>query len=135
MINQFTDSAIVSFGKTVEEAFLNGAIEVLERASKLAKGNGDVKLEIQVKAPSLEQLFLEWITTILEKSESEKIDLTKITIKIGKFGSNFFLHGYAFGKKSKTEINNLNSIKMLGNATAEIDEGDGQIALRFFGNF
>ena len=133
MVVQFSNISVMSFGKTIEEAFANAASDVLSHMGKLSKGKEDIKFEVQIKASTLQELFIEWLTDILEKSETQFIDVIKTPAKIGKFGNSYFLHGHVIGKKSKNEINNISSIKLIANTTVEIDEQHNKFAVRVEG--
>ena len=133
MIQGFSDSSVISYGDTIDEAFVNATIEILSVMGKLGKTSDGSKFEFQLKAGTVEELFLEWMTAVAEKCDAENIIPCKAEIRIGSFKNDYFLHGHIHGRKVKADINNVASLKALSKAVVEVDDQGSRFTIRFSG--
>lgn len=90
------DIGIRGFGKTLEEAFANGAKAMFSIMVDINKVEKREEREISCEAPDIEMLFVEWLNQLLSISHLEKMVFNDFHVTI-KEGTS--LTGYAGGEK------------------------------------
>jgi len=98
------DVGVRGYGKTVEEAFENGAKAMFSIMINLKKVETKKELKIECEAENLEELFAEWLNALLSQSGIENMIFSDFKIKeIKKVNSNYKLIGMAKGEKLNPE--------------------------------
>jgi SHS2 domain-containing protein len=123
-------NALVSKGKTMEEAFLNATHHILKQIVPFSE-NSEFKTDTQIEAESLEELFLDWLIAVLEEAESENLLISKTDARIGHVGDKYVLHGHIHGAKSAKEVNNTGLINKIGKSMVEVYEEDNEFVIKF----
>ncbi|MFQ6118535.1 MAG: archease, partial [Methanosarcinales archaeon] len=94
------DMGIRGYGKTLEEAFENGAKAVFSIMVNIDKVEPKEKVEIKVSASDKESLFIEWLNFFISKVGIDEMVYSKFKVeKIYKEGDEYKLTGHAFGEK------------------------------------
>jgi len=98
------DVGIRGYGKTIEEAFVNGAKAMFEVMVNLAKVEPKKEIKIECKADNLEELFIEWLNTLLSEAGIENLVFGEFKIKeIKKTKSGYKLAGVVQGEELNPE--------------------------------
>lgn len=93
------DMGIRGFGRTVEEAFENGAKALFSVMVDVASVAGKEKRKIDCTADDLETLFVEWLNSLLSVADAEGLVFSEFDANI--HGGN--LTGWAMGEELKYE--------------------------------
>lgn len=93
------DIGVRGFGKTIEQAFENGAKAMFSIMIELDKVEPKTKVEISCDAPDKETLFVEWLNGLLSKADLEDMVFSKFKVKIQENK----LTGFAYGEKLDQE--------------------------------
>lgn len=97
------DIGIRGFGYTVEEAFENtafGMFSIMYRRIDRVKPERAVK--IKAEAYDLESLFVEWLNSLLSKSDVEEMVFCRFKVKLDLNKNK--LEGMAWGEKRRGEF-------------------------------
>lgn len=98
------DIGIRGYGKTLKEAFENGAKAMFSVMVNLKKVEPKKEIKIKCQAPNLEELFVEWLNKLLSESGIENFMFSNFEIKeIKKANSNYKLLGTASGEEINLE--------------------------------
>lgn len=97
------DQGIRGYGKTVEEAFENGAMALFEIMCDTSKVEPKKRIKVEASAKDLETLFVEWLNALLAEKDIENILFSKFKVKIKKEGDKYLLSGVAFGEELDEE--------------------------------
>jgi len=98
------DVGIRGYGKTIEEAFVNGAKAMFEVMVNLTKVEPKKEIKIECKADNLEELFVEWLNTLLSEAGIENLVFGEFKIKeIKKTNSGYKLVGVVQGEELNPE--------------------------------
>jgi len=94
------DIGVRGYGKTIEEAFENGAKALFEIMVNLKKIEKKKKVKIKCQAANLEELFVEWLNALLSEAGIKNLIFSDFKInKIEKENSGYALLGVAQGEK------------------------------------
>lgn len=94
------DVGIRGYGKTIEEAFENGARAMFGVMVNLEKVEPKQEIEIKCEAANLEELFVEWLNKLLAEAGIENFIFSDFKIKeIKKADSIYKLSGLAKGEE------------------------------------
>jgi len=89
------DMGIRGYGRTVEEAFENGARALFSVMIDVRSVEGKVKRNINCSADELDVLFAEWLNALLSVADSEGLVFSDFGVKIRKNR----LEGWAMGEE------------------------------------
>jgi len=93
------DVGVRGFGRTMEEAFQNGAKALFSVMVELDKVDPKKKVEINCEAPDSETLFVEWLNELLSTSDIKDIVFSEFEVKIDENK----LSGFAYGEELDQE--------------------------------
>jgi len=94
------DVGIRGYGKTIEEAFENGARAMFGVMVNLVKVEPKQEIEIKCEAANLEELLVEWLNKLLAEAGIENFIFSDFKIKeIKKTNSIYKLSGLAKGEE------------------------------------
>lgn len=98
------DVGIRGYGKTIEEAFVNGAKAMFSVMVNLKKIEPKKEIKIECEADNLEELFVEWLNTLLSEAGIENLVFSEFKIKeIKKTNSGYKLVGVVQGEELNPE--------------------------------
>lgn len=98
------DVGVRGYGKTIEEAFVNGAKAMFSVMVNLKKIEPKKEIKIECKADNLEELFVEWLNTLLSEAGIENLVFSEFKIKeIKKTNSGYKLVGVVQGEELNPE--------------------------------
>jgi len=98
------DVGIRGYGKTLEEAFENGAKAMFSVMINLGKVELKKKIKIECDASNLEELFVEWLNALLAQASIENMAFSDFKVeKIKNINSICKLIGVARGEELNTE--------------------------------
>lgn len=97
------DQGIRGYGKTIEEAFENGAKALFEIMCDTTKVEPRKEIQVEVSANDLETLFVEWLNALLTERDVEGMLFSKFKVKIKKEGNKYLLSGVASGEELDEE--------------------------------
>jgi len=93
------DVGVRGYGKSIEEAFENGAKSMFTVMVNIKKVELKREIEIECEASNLEELFIEWLNALLAKAGIDNMVFSDFKIKkIKKNNSNYKLTGVARGE-------------------------------------
>jgi len=98
------DMGVRGFGKSIEEAFQEGAKAMFSVECNVKKVKPLEKAKIKASAQNFEELFVEWLNQLLAESSIRNMLFSKFDVKI----KDNKLIGYAFGEK----INKKHELKV-----------------------
>jgi SHS2 domain-containing protein len=94
------DIGIKGFGRTLGEAFENGARAMFSIMLDLARVEARDKVRIYCSAPDEETLFVEWLNELLAQASLKEMAFSDFKVETLDRGE---LHGYALGEKLDQE--------------------------------
>lgn len=97
------DIGIRSWGRTVEEAFENGARAMFSVMVNLEDVNPENEINIRVKAEDLNSLFIEWLNELLAQRDISEMVFSDFAVRISDEDGEIFLSGKAKGEFLDTE--------------------------------
>lgn len=98
------DVGIRGYGKTIEEAFVNGAKAMFSVMVNLKKIEPKKEIKIECEADNLEELFVEWLNNLLSEAGIENLVFSEFKIKeIKKTNSGYKLVGLVQGEELNPE--------------------------------
>ncbi|HOK35154.1 MAG TPA: archease [Candidatus Pacearchaeota archaeon] len=94
------DVGVRGYGKTIKEAFENGAKAMFSVMVNLAKVEPKKEIKIECEADNLEELFVEWLNNLLSEAGIQNLVFNKFKInEIKKTNSEYKLFGSAWGEE------------------------------------
>lgn len=94
------DVGVRGYGKRIEEAFENGAKAMFSVMVNLEKVEPKKEIKIACEADNLEELFVEWLNTLLSEAGIENFVFSEFKIKeIKKTDFGYKLFGSARGEE------------------------------------
>ncbi len=93
------DVGVRGFGKTLEEAFANGAKAMFSVMVNIEKVESKDTFEIECSSYDLETLFVEWLNHLLTLAGTERAVFSEFQVSI----KNCNLKGFASGEKLDPE--------------------------------
>lgn len=84
LLDHEADIGIKSWGKTVEEAFENGAKAMFSVMVNLKKVEPVQEIAINVEADDIDELFVEWLNELLAQKDISEMVFSDFTVEIGK---------------------------------------------------
>jgi SHS2 domain-containing protein len=98
------DVGIRGRGRTIEEAFENGAKAMFNVMVNLEKVEPKKEIKIECEAPNLEELFVEWLNKLLSEAGIENLVFSDFKInEIKRIDSGYKLFGLAKGEELNSE--------------------------------
>jgi len=97
------DIGIIGYGKTLEEAFEQGAKAMFNIMADINTIEHKKKVKISVRALDVETLFVEWLNSLLAQKDIENLLFSEFNVKIEKKENMFVLEGEAIGEKINYE--------------------------------
>lgn len=92
------DVGVRGFGKTMEEAFQNGAKAMFSVMVDLDKVEPEREVEISCEAQDNETLFVEWLNELLSIADIKSMVFSKFEVKVDETDGKK-LHGFAYGEE------------------------------------
>jgi len=96
------DIGVRGKGRTLEEAFIGGALSMMGVMFELKGVKGEKAIDINCDASDVEALFVEWLNAILSKRDIETMVFCRFEAQIGTFdgeeNSGNLLCGKAWGE-------------------------------------
>jgi len=107
------DVGILAMGKTVEQAFEEGAAAMFNIMVDIEKVQPKKKIEISAASDKLDTLFVEWLNSLLAQKDLRGMAFSKFSVKIEENpkSKNFLLNGEAWGDELKSEQNYKTEVK------------------------
>ncbi len=99
------DVGIRGIGENIEEAFEEAAKAMFDVEVDLDKVRQDEKIEIACKAQNIEELFVEWLNSLLAQASLNEMVFSSFKVNIKK-DKIFELKGHALGEKLNPEKHN-----------------------------
>lgn len=98
------DVGIRGYGKTIKEAFENGARAMFSVTGNLEKVEPEKEIKIECEAANLEELFVEWLNKLLSEAGIENLIFSNFEVnEIKMVHSRYKLLGAARGEKLNLE--------------------------------
>jgi SHS2 domain-containing protein len=98
------DVGVRGYGKTIEEAFQNGAKAMFDIMANLGKVDSINEFRIRCEASDLEELFVEWLNALLSQAGVKTMIFSEFKVeKISKTDRGYELIGLAKGEKLNPE--------------------------------
>lgn len=97
------DVGVRGKGRTIEEAFSEAAKAMFSIECNLKKVKPIKKIKISCSAQNIEELFVEWLNTLLAQASLLDMLFSEFEVEIKKRNSEFVLEGFAIGEKIKKE--------------------------------
>jgi SHS2 domain-containing protein len=107
IIDHTADIGIKAYGKTISEAFTNAAFAMFDIITNKSKIDNIGQYDIQLDAPDLEQLLIDWLSELLFLNSAKNLVFNKFNVTIDKthLSSSIFGELYDESKHNKgTEI-------------------------------
>ena len=99
LFDHMADIGIRGYGKTVEEAFENGAKAIFSLMFNLDNVRQKTIVNIQVESKDIETLFVEWLNELLAQSDIHELVFSEFQIDhIQRNNDLFLLKGVAKGE-------------------------------------
>lgn len=92
------DAGVRGIGRTVEEAFTEGARGMFSLMIDLERVAPRETLEVACRADSLETLFVAWLGELLLKRDLTGLVFSKFAVQISSGDEGYHLHGRAWGE-------------------------------------
>lgn len=97
------DIGIIGMGDTLEEAFVGGARALFNIMVDIDRVEPVEKIEVSCSAFNLDELFVEWLNTLLAEADIREMVFSEFAVSLGE-GK---LHGYACGERLEPEKHNV----------------------------
>jgi len=108
LIEHTADVGIKAYGKNVSEAFKNAAVGMFDIITDNSKINGIGQYEIQLNAPDLEQLLVDWLSELLFLNSAKNlvfgtfnVTVSNTNLKAQIFGDEFDISKHKKGTEIK----------------------------------
>lgn len=93
------DMGILTWGDTLEAAFVDGAVALFNTMVKIEDVKAKDKVEIKCSASDVAGLFVEWLNELLTQKDIHEKFFSKFEIaSIKKEKGGYSLNGYAYGE-------------------------------------
>jgi SHS2 domain-containing protein len=76
------DVGIIGYGKTLEEAFVEGAKAMFQVMCEIKNVKAVKKIKIEVEGNDKETMFIEWLNDLLAKKDIEDMFFSEFEVKI-----------------------------------------------------
>jgi len=100
------DIGIRGIGSSVEEAFEEAAKALFDVEVDVEKVEAKKKIVVKCEAENIEELFVEWLNSLLSQASLRDMVFSEFEVKIEK-KERFFLEGTAKGEKLVPEKHNI----------------------------
>lgn len=97
-LDHTADVEVRGVGDTVEEAFCAAAAGMFDLMVDLEKVSPRTRLPVEVSAPRLELLLVEWLSALLGEKEVSGLIFSRFVARIGKASEGFRLCGEGWGE-------------------------------------
>ncbi len=84
LIEHTADVGIKAYGKNISEAFINAAIGMFDIITDNSKIEAVGQYDIQLEAPDLEQLLVDWLSELLFLNSAKNLVFGSFNVKIDK---------------------------------------------------
>jgi SHS2 domain-containing protein len=125
------DVAIRAYGKTLEEAFANvslGMLNVITDVKKIKQKTGKT---IEIKSENLKSLLYDWLQELIFLWDTKFLIFSKFKIMIRKENGKYFLNAKCFGEKIDPKKQKLKqNIKAVTYHMMEIKEKNGKFSVQ-----
>ncbi len=98
-LDHTADVEVRGVGDTVEEAFCAAAAGMFDLMVDLKDILPRVRLPVEVSAPRLELLLVEWLSALLGEKEISGLIFSRFNVKIDRFPDGFRLSGEGWGEE------------------------------------
>ena len=103
LLDHEADIGIRGWGKTVEEAFENGARAMFSIMVNLEDVDVEKEIIINANAEDLESLFVEWLNELLAQRDISGMVFNDFTVRISSQDEELTLEGWARGERLDPE--------------------------------
>lgn len=93
------DIGVRGKGSSIEKAFSEAAKALFSVEVDLKFVKANKKIKIECSAINLEELFVEWLNSLLAQASIHEMVFSKFEIKIKEKDKKFFCNGFAYGEK------------------------------------
>ncbi len=100
------DIGIRGIGPNIEEAFSEAAKALFDVEVDIKKVKAEKKIKVECEAQNIEELFVEWLNSLLAQASLKEMVFSKFEVKIKK-NKIINLKGWAFGEKLQPEKHNI----------------------------
>jgi SHS2 domain-containing protein len=97
------DAGVRGIGRTIEEAFSEGARGMFSLMVELERVSPKEEIELTCRADSLETLFVAWLGELLLKRDLTGMVFSKFAVQISREGDGYHLRGRAWGEPLNPE--------------------------------
>jgi SHS2 domain-containing protein len=104
------DIGIRGKGKSLEEAFEEAAKAMFDVEVNIKKVKAENKVKISCEAENQEELFIEWLNSLLSQASLKNMVFSKFKVKFSK-NKKIKLNGEAWGEKLQEKHEPKNEIK------------------------
>ena len=81
IIDHTADIGLRAWGKDLSELFVNAAVGMFKIVADTKNAQADQTVNIKLKAPNIEELFLSWLSELLYQSNAKGIVFTEFAIE------------------------------------------------------
>ncbi len=81
-IDHTADIAIKAFGDSIPEAFQNAAFAMFSQMTDVEKVGNDKEFKVEIEAPDMEQLLVDWLSELLYLFEVEDTIFSEFEVHI-----------------------------------------------------
>lgn len=92
------DAGVRGIGKTIEEAFSEGARGMFSLMVELERVLPKESVKIECRADSLETLFVAWLGELLLQRDLTGLVFSRFAVQISREGDGYHLRGEAWGE-------------------------------------
>jgi len=121
------DVGVVGMGDTVEEAFEQGALAVLDLMADVGGVREIAERKIECRAPELSMLFVELINELLAERDIADLLFARISVaRIGRSDAGYRLRARAYGEPLDPQRHELRTeVKAATYSGLEFEEREG----------
>jgi SHS2 domain-containing protein len=98
LLNHLSDTFIESYGKTMEEAFENAALALMDTMVRIEKIHLKIEDQIEVTGFDLNSLLYNWLESVLIKVTAENKVYSSFRVNILRNKGNFILNAILKGE-------------------------------------
>lgn len=125
------DVAIRAYGKTLEEAFANASLGMLNVITDVKKIKQKTGKTIEIKSENLKSLLYDWLQELIFLWDTKFLIFSKFKIMIRKENGKYFLNAKCFGEKIDPKKQKLKqNIKAVTYHMMEIKEKNGKFSVQ-----
>ncbi len=126
-LDHTADVEVRGIGDTVEEAFCAAAAGMFDLMVDLGKISPRDRFPVEVSAPRLELLLIEWLSTLLGEKEISELIFSRFNAKIDTVPDGFRLSGEGWGEPlDPTRHRPKLEVKGVSYAGLRVEERDGR---------